>query len=168
MSDNRYRLSTTVEPFMKTTRENNGYATSYAQIRVHHGTHADFPPHVGLDGGPRWDLSGDARIFTTPTPDPAALRPVSFFDIGATQIPEDTIDALLVNDVEVVGTSHDRVGGLEAHERLLEDDVVIVENLVNLSDPPTADGYVHCYALVIDGCDDGAPVTAAFEPCNER
>jgi len=147
---------------MKTSRENNGYTTSYAQIRVHHGTHADFPPHVGLDGGPKWNLSGQARICSKLSVDD--YRPVMLFDIGEAELPDDTISELLANGVEVVGTSHTKVGDLEAHKRLLGNGVVVVENLTNLDAPPTSVGYVHCFALTIERCADGAPVTVAFEP----
>lgn len=162
-----YRLSTPVEPFMKTQRENNGYVTSYAQIRVHHGTHVDFPPHVGIDGDPRWNLSGTAAITdldgfeATLADDYDAV----LFDTGGADLDGSVVETLVEGEgVSVVGTDSHRVGDIDVHRRLLDAGVALVENLVNLDDPPASRGYLYCFPTVIEGCDDGAVATVAFEP----
>jgi kynurenine formamidase len=93
---NLYRLSTSVEPFMQTQRRANGYTTSYAQIRIHHGTHVDFPPHVGYDGGPTWNLSGEGRIFDLATFEANyGGESVVLFDTGGEDLPENVVDRIL-------------------------------------------------------------------------
>lgn len=165
--DEAYRLSTDVEPFMKTQREANGYTTSYAQIRIHHGTHVDFPPHVGLDGEPSWHLSGRTRILSPSEFDPSMLgeTDVFLFRTGGNDLPTDIVDEVVAADsITLVGTDSERVGDLDIHKRLLGASIPLVENLVNLKNPAVGEGYVDCYPLVIDGCDDGAPATVVFFP----
>lgn len=160
-----YRLSTDVQPFMKTAREDSGYKTSYAQIRIHHGTHADFPTHVGLDGEPQWNLSGPARI-THPDANLDKIRNLMFFATDGEPLPTTLIDTLLeaVDDLTVVGVDHAQVGNLDTHRRLLSNNIIIIENLVNLRDLSQMDGYAYCFSTIIDGCDDGAPISVAFDP----
>ena len=158
-----YKLSTNIDPFMKTQTESDGYVTSYAQVRAHHGTHADFPAHVNLEGEPRWDLSGSARI-QKPSEDIQEVPDVILFDTGGEEISEELVHKLCNSSVSVVGTDHTKIGSLEHHKKLLSNGVVIVENLINLNGPPSKTGHVYCFAFLIEGCPDGAPVTVGFEP----
>jgi len=161
-----YKISTNIEPFMKTQREKEGYTTSYAQIRVHHGTHADFPAHVGIEGKTRWDLSGEGIIRETED-DSMVVSEVVFFITGGEELNEETVDWLCNSSVKVVGTDYSKIGSLETHERLLENGIVIVENLTNLDELSGSRGHVYCFALLIEGCDDGAPVVVGFDPTEE-
>lgn len=168
---NLYRLSTDVEPFMKTQRENDGYVTSYAQIRVHHGTHVDFPPHVGLEGDPEWNLSGTAAIVDHETFDPALTDEYDavLFDTGDRDLPPAVVDALVAaEDLRLVGTDSHRVGDHDVHTRLLGAGIALAENVVDLDVPPADRGYLYCFPTVIEGCDDGAVATLAFEPDPDR
>lgn len=160
-----YRLSTDVEPFMMTQREKNGYTTSYAQIRTHHGTHADFPSHVGLDGDPKWNLSGQVRIINIES-NLKEIEPVLFFNTDGEPLTESTVDKLVdaADQISVVGTNHEKVGDRSTHRRLLRNNIVIIENLVNLSKVPSNTGYAYCFAMVVAGCDDGAIVSVGFDP----
>jgi kynurenine formamidase len=164
VEDQFHRLSTHVEPFMYTQRDSGGYTTSYAQIRVHHGTHVDFPAHIGLDGKPTWDLSGPARIVDSrESYDESA--PILFFNTHEQSLSDDLIGSVVADEtVRLVGTDHDRVGDREAHERLLDNGVLIAENLVNVEDVPSTTGYAYCFPMIIEECDDGAPLTVAFSP----
>lgn len=162
-----YRLSTDVEPFMKTQRKANGYTTSYAQVQIHHGTHVDFPPHVGLDGDPDWRLSGRGRILCPKEFEPSLLErtDIFLFRTGGEDLPTDIVDATVAADsITLIGTDSERVGDLDTHKRLLDESIPLVENLVNLDEPASKEGHVDCYPLLIEGCDDGALTTIVFFP----
>lgn len=174
MLEDCYRLSSHIDPFMKTQRKKNGYATSYAQIRVHHGTHIDFPDHVvGVENGPewpQWNLSGRCLISTvdvTESPGDHFLADspeIVLFDTGGKELTSAHIDAILDSNVRIVGTDNELIGDLEAHQRLLSNDVLIIERIINLDEPPVRHGDLYCFCSLIQDCPDGAPIHLAFDP----
>jgi kynurenine formamidase len=93
------------------------------------------------------------------------MAEVMLFRTGGNSLSMEIVDELAESEtVTVVGTDHLKVGDQTAHKLLLSNDVYVIENLTNLERPPEFDGYAHIYAMIIDGCDDGAPVSVAFEP----
>jgi len=175
MSD-RYLLHSTVEPFMQTQKKRNGYTTSYAQIRIHHRTHVDFPPHVGMTGSPDRDLSGSAAIRE---PDeltvedgelapiegvPGSVPEILLMETGGQDLPSSLVTALSEDEtIRVVGTDAERVGNLKVHQELLKAGAVLLENLVKLDAPTVREGFAYVYPVVLEGCDDGAPTVVVFE-----
>lgn len=172
----RYRLSTAVEPFMTTQRERNGYTTSYAQIRIHHGTHVDFPAHVGLDSELEWDLSGPAAIRRPAELVSGGREPrledhfekvphALLFETGDENLPLGLVESLADSEaVGIIGTDAAAPGARDVHRRLLRSNVYILENLQNLDAPSSREGYMYCFPLLVEGCDDGAVASVVFEP----
>ena len=168
------------------TVEDDGYSVRRIGFPSHVGTHVDVPAHMveggrfvddyGVDrfvgdavvvdvrgqdvidlGEPR---TGDADMlfFRTGHAEGARGRGSGYHHGGTPVISERTAEALVETGVGVVGIdapSPDRAP-YPVHDKLLGNDVVILENLVNLG--AVDDGRFLCYALplnVVGG--DGAP-----------
>lgn len=146
------------DPPVKATLVADYPAVTRWSLGSHTGTHVDAPRHLGFDGGvdslSLEVLCGPAEVRSAEEP-PVAL-PMRVLLKGDSLIDEAWTEALLIQGVRLIGVEGLSIEeGLEAHLRLLEAGVVILEGL-DLSSVPPGEYQLFCLPLKLRG-GDGAP-----------
>lgn len=159
-----------------------GFTDHQITFGTHIGTHMDAPAHMLINGKNLEDypidkFTGTAVCVYATNPESILLPDLSevdavFFYTGAsdrykeasywedyTVIPTSILDQLVDAKVNVVGVdtgSVDSLEGFPIHKKLLENDILIIENLTNLKD--LANKAFEFTALPLNVALDGAPV----------
>lgn len=146
------------DPPVKTTLVSEYPAVTRWSLGSHTGTHVDAPRHLGFDGGVDTlsleVLCGPVEV--RPAEKPPFDLPSRVLLKGDIRLDEAWTDALLTEGVQLVGVEGLSIEeGLEAHTRLLQAGVVILEGL-DLSLVPPGTYQLLCLPLKLRG-GDGAP-----------